>query len=184
MLLATKLSSIGIILLFFGISMFFLIIFKQAFFPLVCLNIFFSWSQCALPFRMLDFSFPSVLIADLYVVKDIFLYNSLFSLSVATGKVNVEPWCVFQYVSYFRLVHSSFFNFPLTQTLILWLRFCIIFFLCFHNFLKHQSSLFIIPYLLHLSLYRDFDKSLTTLSCSVFLVRKFFFWLRLIVLLE
>lgn len=94
------------------------------------------------PFRMLDFSFPSVLIADLYVVKYIFLENSLFFLICGYRKrVNVEPWCVFQYVSYFRLVHSSVFNFPLTQTLILRLKIFIIFFLCFHNFLKHTSKL-------------------------------------------
>lgn len=57
-------------LLVFGINMFFLIIFKQFFVCFVELSIFFIFIfSVNVLFRMLDFRSPSVLIADLYVVK-------------------------------------------------------------------------------------------------------------------
>lgn len=74
---------------------------------------------------------------------------------------------MFVYVSYFRLVHSSFFNFPLMQTLILWLEFSSFFFSFSTTFLNIlQNSLFIIPYYIYP--FRDLEKSTIAVSCSVF----------------
>lgn len=138
---------------------------------------FFLQSMCS---AIQDARFQLSICLDCWFVcsKDVFLNNSLFFLICGyRERVNVEPWCLFQYVSYFRLVHSSF-------LISLWHKlsyydwnFSSFFFSFSTTFLNIlQNSLFIIPYCI--CPFRDLEKSTTAVSRSMFLISHVLFLTR------